>query len=146
MCQVSHVTCNIFYCFDQIGPLHYVFRSIVALHSLRLKLCSVKCIVHWADSVQQQRCPSMCCHFLSPRACFFSVDRVRIFTWTKSAFWCGSVVSSRALKTGMCSGCCFFTKWWSELLEGGGPTPPSYLQRQIQVHKGRLAVNGFNGC
>ena len=27
-------------------PLYYVFRSIVALHSFRLKLCSVKYIVH----------------------------------------------------------------------------------------------------
>ena len=32
------------------------------------------------------------------------MDRVHIFAWTKSAFRCGSVVSSRALKTGMCSG------------------------------------------
>ena len=29
----------------QCGAVHYVFRSIVALHSFRLKLCSVKCIV-----------------------------------------------------------------------------------------------------
>ena len=35
---------------------------------------------------------------------FFSLDLVRIFAWTESAFWCGSVVLSRALKTGMCSG------------------------------------------
>ena len=35
---------------------------------------------------------------------FFSMDRVCIFAWTESAFWCKSVVSSRALKTGMCSG------------------------------------------
>ena len=35
---------------------------------------------------------------------FFSVDRARIFAWTESAFWCGSLVSSRALKLGMCSG------------------------------------------
>ena len=34
---------------------------------------------------------------------FFSVNRVCIFAWTESAFWCGSLVSSRALKTGMCS-------------------------------------------
>ena len=32
------------------------------------------------------------------------VDRVRIFAWTESAFLCRSVVSSRALKRGMCSG------------------------------------------
>ena len=29
-----------------VGTLHYVFTSIVALHSFRLKLCSVKYIVH----------------------------------------------------------------------------------------------------
>ena len=28
-----------------LGPMHYVLRSIVALHSFGLKLCSVKCIV-----------------------------------------------------------------------------------------------------
>ena len=30
--------------------LHYVFRSILALHSFRLKLCSVKYIVHWCTT------------------------------------------------------------------------------------------------
>ena len=29
------------------------FRSIVALHSFRLKLCSVKCIVHWHSLAQK---------------------------------------------------------------------------------------------
>ena len=29
-----------------LGTLHYVFRTIVKLHSFRLKLFSVKCIVH----------------------------------------------------------------------------------------------------
>ena len=32
-----------------------------------------------------------------------SVDRVRVFVWTESAFRCGSVVLSRALKMRMCS-------------------------------------------
>ena len=36
-------------CWDNCRQLHTValcFRSIVALHSFRLKLCSIKCIVH----------------------------------------------------------------------------------------------------
>ena len=37
--------------------------------------------------------------YMSPQAFLFSVDRVRIFAWNDSSFWCGSVVSSRALKT-----------------------------------------------
>ena len=30
--------------------MHYGFRSVVALHSFRLQLCSVKCIVWWCHS------------------------------------------------------------------------------------------------
>ena len=60
---------------------------------------------HWANLVQQSKCLynyllkyfNICCL----ERVFFSVDRVCISTWTESAFWCGSVVSSRALKTGM---------------------------------------------
>ena len=32
--------------FWEFWTLHYIFRSIVTMHSLRLILCSVKCIVH----------------------------------------------------------------------------------------------------
>ena len=31
--------------------LHYVFRSIVALHSFRLKLGSYKYLVHWSNAL-----------------------------------------------------------------------------------------------
>ena len=31
-----------------VSAMHYVFRSIVVLHSFRLKLCSVKCIVQFS--------------------------------------------------------------------------------------------------
>ena len=34
------------------GAMHYVFRSIVALHSIRLKLCSVKYIAHCFSSME----------------------------------------------------------------------------------------------
>ena len=34
------------------ASVHYVFKSIVALHSFRLKLCSVKYIVHWPEKCQ----------------------------------------------------------------------------------------------
>ena len=33
------------------AAVHYVFRSIVALHSYRLKLCSVKYIVQWKTQI-----------------------------------------------------------------------------------------------
>ena len=43
-------------------------------------------------------------HFSKKLMCS-GVNWVSIFAWTESVFWCGSVVSSRALKKGMCSGC-----------------------------------------
>ena len=51
---------------------------------------------HWADLVQQLRCPPVviCC-VLCVVCCplpmqFFSVDQIRIFAWTESSFWWGS--------------------------------------------------------
>ena len=44
--QCSVVKCGAVWCrVVQFGTVHYVFRSIVALHSFRLKLCRVKYIV-----------------------------------------------------------------------------------------------------
>ena len=44
----THYTLKTKHCtpFTMLQTLHYVFRSIVALHSFRLKLCSVKYKVH----------------------------------------------------------------------------------------------------
>ena len=39
---VMKMLCSVVY---YRGPLHYVFKSIVALHSFRLKLCSINCSV-----------------------------------------------------------------------------------------------------
>ena len=44
----SEVLCSVV----QFSAVHYVFRSIGALHSFRLKLCSVKCIVQCSAVVQ----------------------------------------------------------------------------------------------
>ena len=60
------------------GTMHYVFKSIVALHSFMLKLCSVKYIVH---------CTVVITRYNKNIVWYISNPRWKFFTYRISEIW-----------------------------------------------------------